>query len=59
MAYENVQFVQPNFCIAPRTGEFCSIDHTQGTYGVLQIKNDSGTLQRSYSVDTSNKEVIV
>jgi len=57
MAYENVEFQQQNFCIAPRTGEFCSIDHTQGTNGILQVKNDSGTLQKTYSLDTAINEV--
>lgn len=57
MAYENVEFTQENFCIAPRTGEFCSIDHTQGTNGVLQIKTDTGSLQKTYSLDTSINKV--
>ena len=57
MSYENVEFTQENFCIAPRTGEFCSIDHTQGTNGVLQIKTDTGSLQKTYSLDTSINKV--
>jgi len=57
MAYENVEFTQANFCIAPRADEFCSIDHTQGANGVLQIKTSTGSLQKTYSLDTSINEV--
>ena len=47
MAYENVEFNYPNFCIAPIDGEFCSIDHDND---VMRVKNDSGTLQWSYNI---------
>lgn len=54
MAYENVQFTYGNFCIAPRAGEFCSIDHVSN---VIRMKNSSGDLQWSYNLDTSGLEI--
>lgn len=49
MAYENVEFVYPNFCISPTTEVFCSIDPSND---VMRIKNDSGTLLASRALDT-------
>jgi hypothetical protein len=54
MAYENVEFVYPNFCISPTTEVFCSIDHGND---VMQIKNDSGTLLAPRSLDTGVIEI--
>jgi len=56
MAYENVEFVKNNFCIAPRTGEFCSIDHDNDW---MQTKNSSGDFIAggTYNLDTVVDEI--
>jgi len=54
MAYENVEFNYPNFCIAPINGQFCSIDHNND---VMRVKNSSGDLIKSYDLDTNVSEI--
>jgi len=57
MTYENVEFAKPNFCIGPKSDNYASIDHTSGANGILRFKNSTGTLVRSYSLDTGVLEI--
>lgn len=50
MAYENIDFKYNNFCIAPITNTFASIDTTNAT-SVLQIRNTSGVVQANYDLN--------
>ena len=50
MAYENIQFKYSNFCIAPITDTYGSIDTTNAT-AVLQIRNSSGIVQTNFDVN--------
>lgn len=46
--YENIEVQESNFCIGPQTGTFCSVD-VSGSEVLMNLKNDSGTLIRSYT----------
>jgi hypothetical protein len=46
--YENIEVQESNFCIGPQTGTCCSVD-TSGTEALMNVKNDSGSLIRSYT----------
>lgn len=48
MAYENIAVLEPNFCIGPQAGTYCSVD-TAGLEPFVRIKNNSGSLIASYS----------
>lgn len=50
MAYENINFKYNNFCIAPVTNTFASVDTTNAT-SILQIKNSTGTVQANYDLE--------
>ena len=52
MAFENVNFKYPNFCIGPQTGTFCSINQDTVTT-LLQIKNESGGTVGDYSLSSN------
>lgn len=54
MAYENVEFPNANFCISPRTDEFCSINHSTG---VMQIRTSAGAVQQTYNLSDSVNEI--
>lgn len=41
MAYENIRLNQPNFCLGPQVGTFCTID-TTNPQTVLRVKNTAG-----------------
>ena len=45
--YENIEIDNPNFCIGPQAGTYCTVDNTTSPV-VMYVKNDSGTLIRSY-----------
>lgn len=62
MAYENVRIPTspdcPNFCISPRgSNEFCYIDHTTGTNGVMRLIDNGGSVAQTYSLDTSVDQI--
>lgn len=42
MAYENIQIIQPNFCLGPQTGTICTID-TTNPQTVLRVKDTGGS----------------
>lgn len=48
MAYENIDVLEPNFCIGPQAGTYCSVDMA-GAEPFARIKNSSGALINSYS----------
>ena len=48
MAYENINIIQPNFCIAPLVGTYATVDTNNAT-AYLRIKNDSGGTASSYT----------
>jgi hypothetical protein len=50
MAYENIDFKYGNFCIAPITSTFGSIDTTNAA-AVMQIRNSSGAVQGNYTLN--------
>jgi len=52
MAYENVNFTYPNFCIGPQDGTYCSINQNAATT-ILQIKNESGGTIADYTFSSS------
>ena len=52
--YENVQFTYPNFCISPRSDEYCSINDAADT---MQAKTSVGVLQQTYSLSSGVIEI--
>lgn len=46
--YENIEVDRPNFCIGPQAGTCCSVDNEVDPV-VMHVKNDSGTLIRTYT----------
>lgn len=50
---ENIQIQNPNFCIGPQIGTYCSVN-TQSSPVSMQVKNNSGTLIRTYFFSPSN-----
>jgi len=52
MAYENVQFVQPNFCLGPQSGTICTIDSTS-VNTVMRVKNTAGATIKDYSLSSN------
>lgn len=46
--YENIEIDRPNFCIGPQAGTYCTVDN-EATPVVMHVKNDSGTLIRTYT----------
>ncbi len=52
MAFENVNFKYPNFCIGPQSGTFCSINQDTATT-LLQIKNQAGGTVGDYTLSSN------
>ncbi len=45
--FENIRVNNPNFCIGPQTGTYCSVDSDNDPV-VMHVRNDSGGLIRTY-----------
>ena len=52
MAFENVNFKYPNFCLGPQLGTFCSINQDTATT-LLQIKNQAGGTVGDYTLSSN------
>ncbi len=48
MAYENIEVTEPNFCIGPQAGTYCSVD-TSGAEAYMRVKNNTGNVITSYT----------
>ena len=56
MAYENVEFVYPNFCLSPLAGQFGSVNIVADD--ILRIKNISGPFILDYTLDTPVTDIL-
>lgn len=52
MAFENVNFKYPIFCVGPQAGTFCSVNQDSATT-ILEIKNAAGGTVANYTFSSS------